>query len=256
MAVNFRRAGAVLGPELLVAPPVALGAVYCASTFTPGMLKKIEGVVSKHIVEPHLEWFESLSGSLRKAHVEYDRKRREEMEARAETVPKTSAAPASSGKEQANAVAGTSPASSQKEQTNAAAETPVIPVASRKERADVIAGVLTKGAIAMVGDVSATLVGQKLAGRLFGVHIPKRTAFFESAIHLGGIAIAAGVPSVAARTEDAHYWIKHRLEKWGMSEQKADDLGTAIPYIVIPGQVAALASLTYSHAHAAIAARR
>src|SRR5579872_3924238 len=78
---------AVLGPEWLLAPPAALGAVYIASQVTPKQLDWVERIVAKHIVEPHLKFFESMEGGLRKAHEEYDKKKRERLIAAGEQVP-------------------------------------------------------------------------------------------------------------------------------------------------------------------------
>lgn len=200
---------AVLVPEFTVAPVAALGAIYCASTLSPRLLKSLEGIVCKHIVLPHLEWFESLSGGLQKAHEDYDQKKREQMIARGESVPEKSS-----------------------------------PVLSRQERADVIAGVLTKGAIAMTADLAMTRLAHHLLShsKALNVNIHPAVAYVEAVTHLGGIAIMAG--PLARFGENMHYKIAKSLQNtFGISKKKSDDLGTAYPYIVLPGQIAALGSL-------------
>jgi hypothetical protein len=207
-----RTAFTVLGPELTLAPAAALGVVYCSDKFFPHQLEWLQGIVSEHVVQPHLTWFESRGGSLRKAHEDYDRKKREQMIARGEPVEETAA---SQG--------------------------------SPKERADLIAGVLVKGIFAMGADLGITLIAQNKISKWLKVSVPPKIAFAEHVAHLGGIAVMAG-PG-AGKGEEAHYWIKHHLQKLGMGEQRANDWGVALPYIVFPGQLAALGSLAYALTH-------
>lgn len=209
MNEGFKRAGAILIPELLLAPPVTLGAVYCMTTLAPNTLKHMESAMSKYIVTPRLEMFESLGGSIRKAHRDHDQKKRQELETRHQAIGDSADAP----------------------------------ITSREERADAISKVLTKGAIACATDYLATLAGQRLLAHHLGAPVDKWVAVFESVAHLGGIAIMATMPRATAVGENEHYWIKHQLKRWGVKKERADDIGTAIPFIIQPGQIAALASL-------------
>jgi len=210
---GFNRGLAIFLPEITFAPVAALGAVYCTAQYAPKTLKNIEGVVSKYIVEPHLELFERGAGALQKAREEYDKQKREEMAKRGEKVP---------------------------EKTGV--------VQSRQERADVIADVVTKGTLAFVADFGATLLGQRAAGHMMGVQerMKKRTVFFEAGTHLTGVALMAW--PFAKRAENWHYGISHGLQHMGMSKEKANDAGIAIPYIVTPGLAAALASVLFDQA--------
>jgi len=207
MGWKKRTAMAVVVPEIFLAPPAALGAVYCATQFAPHQLNWLEKVVSKHIVMPHLERFEKLGGSIRHAHEEYDRKKREMLIASGQPVPDKST-----------------------------------PVLSRQERADAIAETLTLGAIAMTADLAVTGMGHHILSKRLNVDVSPRIAFAETGVHLGGIAMMAG--PLAYHSENMHHWIKRKLVARGVNDQRADDLGFVIPYIVLPGQVAALSSLS------------
>ncbi len=198
---------AVLVPELTLAPAAALGAVYCASILAPHTLKKLEATVSKHIVLPHLAWFESRAGSLKKVREEYAQKKRERMIANGEPVEELHADQ----------------------------------VVSPQERANVIASVLTRGAIAIAADLAATGLGHRYLSKKWNIELRRRVAYFETGVHLGGIAMMAG--PLAKLGEDVHHSIKRKLKKVGVNEESAEDLGTVLPYIVFPGQVAALGSL-------------
>ena len=202
----------MLVPEA-VAPAVTLGAVYCAARFAPHRMEALRNLIATNIVLPHLGWCESLGGSLRHAHERYDRERREENLKRGEPVHE------------------------------------VQQQSSPQERATVIADTLLKTALALTSDLVGTYALQHLFNHQLHAGIPVgRTAIIESSVHLGGIMMMPTLFAIPA--EDLHHGISKIMCKvFGMRKERADDIGVAFSYVVLPGQVAALVSLAAAQGH-------
>jgi len=208
----------VLVPELLVAPAVTVGAVYCAENFLPRQMEVAKRILAKHVVEPQLHFFETLTKGLRKAHKTYEEQ-----------------------KHKGHPELG----DSDKDKD----DLPVDP----KERAYAIADNMAKYAVALTADFASTFALQHLMDKMFGAHIHAgKTAVIEAAVHLGGVlAMPTLFPKVSENIH--HNFIRKTLlqKMLGMDKEKADDIAKTLTYVTLPGFAAAATSLVMAHHTAA-----
>lgn len=202
----------VLLPELIGAPVATLGAVYCMEKI-PKQMHWLSQTVADNVVQPHLEHFEYFGKGLRRAHQDYDEKKREQQMALGKPV-------------------------THKGET----------LGTRDQRAFDIADGLVKTMLALGADFAATYGLQALLKKTMSVRSmePFKTAATELSVHLGTMAL---MPTMFAKfSENVHYGIARTMEhKLGVNKEQADERARALTYVSLPGYGAALASLLYAH---------
>jgi hypothetical protein len=194
----------------VAALPVSLGTVYCADKFLPRQMDWLKDVVATHIVEPHIELFDTLTKNIKKAHDRYDEKRDAYLVEHGAQVPR-------------------------KEQEDV------------HQRAKEIAGEMLTFSTALTADIAASYLIQKKLNKEFGVCTqPFRTCFAEGAVQL---LLTAAMPTVfAGISEDMHHGISRMVRKTtGAGKKVADDIGISSTYVAFPGLLAAAAALVSAH---------
>jgi hypothetical protein len=200
---------AVLGPELIIAPVAAIGAVYCAHK-NPDQLNKYKEFLCKHVVEPHLKLFLPYEKAIDKAREKYDQEQHEERIRRGEPAEEVA----------------------KKQRTD-------------HERAEIISDVLAKGSIAFGADIVATYAGQLVLNSILRAEIPAaKTTFIEAAVHLGLVATLPRL--IPGLMEDIHFGLaKFVGNTFHLNKHAADERAVPYTYIALPGQIASLASLAF-----------
>ncbi len=188
---------------------VAPGVVYTAEKLLPSQMKGLKNFLARNVIEPHLEFFGRLSKGLDEAHERYDDRQEKLQLARGEKVQPR-------------------------------------PPESRQQRAYNIADSITRTGLALGSDFVITAAMQALCNRVFKLNVhPTKTAFWESTLQLGGIAL---MPTLfAVPSENIHHGLSKMLNKvLGMSKKSADDIALPFTYVTLPGLAATGLMMAYA----------
>lgn len=204
----------VAAAELLIAPPLSIGAVYCLDKFFREQMQSVKQFVAKHIVEPHHAFIQEFGANVLKAHGRYLKHGEQAIEP---------------------------------------GETPEnkLPFAeaSPEEQALRVSNVLVKGIAAFGTEVTVSYLAQKTLNDILKVPKSQRNemkvVFTDAAVHLGSIAVFATVLAQPAE------WLRDKLEtifeKTGMRAKEAGDAARTLVYVFTPGLFALAASMKVAH---------
>ncbi len=202
----------VLGAGLGVVP-ITLGAVYWTEKLIPEQMKALKTWVAENIVESNPKIFDALSSGIRRANEKHDKKKREELVKRGESLLEEDGRWSDS-----------------------------------KKKAYVISDSLVTVANALLWDFGATIALQKIFNHSLKVDShPVGTAIVEGVSHLGCIALAPS-PLFAGISENMHHGLADMIQRvTGLDREAAKDISLPFTYVTFPGLIATGAALIYAN---------
>jgi hypothetical protein len=202
---NGKNTASVIGSGI-IASVTAPGVVYAVERLAPHQMTWVKQQIADHIIYPQLGLFEALSSNLNKAHENYDKRKRAELEKRGEKLPQRVHY-------------------------------------SPRQRAFNIADTLVQTGLALGGDFAATYGLMKLMNKAEGVKVHAgSTTFIDAYVTLGCLAVMPTL--LAGFSENIHHGMRHMIQKiTGMKPDSADKLALSGTYVGIPSIAGMLAGV-------------